>query len=87
MVMDILSRLIERVVGKKKLDTYQVNGATSIAHLMYANDILIFSNANSKSLFSFKSILEEFSLYSGLELNTSKSSAIFSKVCEDSAEL
>lgn len=37
-LMDILSRLIEWKVCDKFFDTYKVNGATSISHLMYANE-------------------------------------------------
>lgn len=66
----------------KRFDTYLVNGATSISHLMYADDILIFSKANPKSLSSIKKILKEFTQFSGLEVNTQKRSATFSKVCE-----
>lgn len=62
----VMSRLIEREVGKKKLDTYQVNRATP----MYENDMLIFSKVNTKFL---RSILEELSLYTGLEINFAKS--------------
>lgn len=52
-LMDILSRLIEREVSEKRIDTFQVKGATSATHLIYANDVLIFSKANTKH--SFKS--------------------------------
>lgn len=40
--MDVLIRFIEREVREKGMDTYQVNGATSILHLIYGDDILIF---------------------------------------------
>lgn len=53
---------------------------------MYVDDVLLFSKANPKSLEAIKSIFKEFSLYSSLELNTSKSKATFSKVCEDNGE-
>lgn len=62
-------------------------GASSITHLMYVDDILVFTKANPKSLNNIKRILGEFSLYSGLEINTGKSLASFFKVCEDNLEL
>lgn len=46
LTMDNLRRLIEKEIKEKRLDTYVVNGATSIAHLIYVDDVLIFSNAN-----------------------------------------
>lgn len=57
MVMDALSKLIEIELRNKKLDTYQVNGATSITHLTYADDFLIVFKANPKSLNSIKALL------------------------------
>lgn len=87
--MDTLSRLIEtREVREKRIDTYQVNGSTSITHLLYADDVLIFSKANQKSLRAIKSILAKFTIFSGLEcIDTTKSSITFSKMCEDNSEL
>ena len=80
MIMDVLGRLIQREVKNKIIYTYQVNGATFISHLMYANDIFIFSKTNPKSLNAIKAMFEKFSLFSGLEVNASKSSSTFSKV-------
>lgn len=60
--MDVLSRLIEKRMRKKKLDTYQVHGATSITHLIYIDDALVFSKAKPKSIHSIKA-LQESSLF------------------------
>lgn len=74
--MDILNKFIERELSEKRphlLDEWTV-GLTSFLHLMYLNDVLIFSKANTKS---FKSIIiGKFTQISGLEVNTTK-------VCED----
>lgn len=45
---DILSKLIEEGVKDRKYENYIVNGTTSISHLMYANDILLFSKATQR---------------------------------------
>lgn len=77
--MDILNKFIERELSEKRphlLDEWTV-GLTSFLHLMYLNDVLIFSKANTKS---FKSIIiGKFTQISGLEVNTTK-------VCEDNLE-
>lgn len=86
MVMDIISRLIEREVREKRIDT-QVNETTSITHLMYADNVLIFTKDNRKSLNAIKKILGEFSLHTSLEFNASKSTATYSKVCMDDTNL
>lgn len=55
-------------------DTYQVNGSTSISYLMYANDVLLFTKTNRKSLMEINRILEEFNVFIGLLVNTGKNS-------------
>lgn len=70
-----------------RIDTYQVNGAKSISYLIYADDILIFSKANLKSLKSIKEILDVFFKFSGLEINSEKSSVHYSKVVDSYLEL
>lgn len=79
----LLSRLIERKINDKLLDTYKVKEDTSVSHLMYADDILLFSEADPKSLLSIKEILAQFSAFSNLEVNAQKSSIAFSKICEN----
>lgn len=69
-----------------ELYTYQVNRATSIIHLMYADDVLIFSKANPKSLNGIKS-LNFFSKFSCLEVNNNESLPTFSKVCEEDLDI
>lgn len=83
LVMDVLSRLIERKVHGNELDTYKVNGTTSISHLMYAEDILLFCKANPRSLLVIKDLLHQFSEFTGLQVNAQKSSIILTKACQD----
>lgn len=87
MIIDVLSRFIKQEAKKKRFDSYIVNGSTSISHLMYANDILLFTKADPKSLNVVKAILETFSAFSGLMINKQKRSIIFSKVSENSTNL
>lgn len=85
--MDVISRLVEIEVLNKKIDTYQMNGATSITHLVYVDDVLIFTKVNYKSLNSNKITLETFVKFSGFEVNSNKSSATYSRVCKDDQSL
>lgn len=66
-------------VKEKRLETYQANGVTSITHLMYADDILIFTKANQKSPNTIKFMLTN--------INTDKSTAIFSKIYGENPDL
>lgn len=58
--MDNLRKLIERKVQEKKLDTYKVNGATSLTHLIYADDIFLLTKADRKSFDTIREILHTF---------------------------
>lgn len=77
--MDVLSRIINEEVVKRRIASYIVNGAQSISHLIYPDDVIIFSKANAKSLAAIKASLEKFSAFLGLEIYTLKSSVVFSK--------
>lgn len=61
--MDVLSRLLEKVVEEKDLDTYMINGEKSGSHLVYADNILIFSRENVKSLRDIKEVLRKFTSF------------------------
>lgn len=55
--MDVLSWLIEKEVRNKRMDTYQVNGATSITH----------QSQLQVPKTQFKALFENFTPFSGLE--------------------
>lgn len=63
------------LVMEGRIDNYQVNGARSISHLIYVDDVLIFSKASHKSLKGIKEALRYFSTFSGLEVNSEKRNA------------
>lgn len=63
-----IQTLIENKVLQKQYDTYQVNGSTSITHLIYADDVLLLTKANTKSLRCIDEIFEVFSTSIGLEV-------------------
>lgn len=59
----------------------------SITHLMYVDDVLMFTKANTKSVNRINGILEKYTTFSSLELNRNKSFITFSKFCEGNWEL
>lgn len=59
-----------------------VNGTKSVSHLIYADDVLVCTKANIKSLKASKEVLGIFSNFSGLDMNEEKSSTYFSKSVE-----
>ncbi|PKU60002.1 putative mitochondrial protein [Dendrobium catenatum] len=50
-----------------------------ISHLLYAEDVLLFSDAKVKSIKKVKNILVDYCAWTGLSLNTQKSALIFNK--------
>lgn len=57
------------------------------SHLAFADDIVFFCRASSKSIRALHEVLDEFSSFSGLQINVEKSLAIFSKRVTDKVEL
>lgn len=57
------------------------------SHLVFADDIIFFNRASNKSLSGLWEILDEFTEFSGLQINREKSFAVFSKRVTDKVEL
>lgn len=57
------------------------------SHLAFADDIVFFCRASSKSIRAIREVLDEFSTFSGLKINGEKSLEIFSKRVMDRVEL
>ncbi|XP_020683725.1 uncharacterized protein LOC110100530 [Dendrobium catenatum] len=51
-----------------------------VTHLLYADDVLIFSNANVELAKNLKNIVEDFCRWTGQKVNVNKSQMIFGKV-------
>jgi hypothetical protein len=77
LVMEALSRLIDKARGVGLLSGFSVGGEESvplmISHLLFADDTLIFCEANSDSLTYLRVILTCFEASSGLRVNLGKS--------------
>ena len=75
-VMEALSRLIDKASGVRLLSGFSVGGEESaplqISHLLFVDDILIFCEANSDSLTYLWVILTCFEATSGLKVNLGK---------------
>lgn len=64
-----------------------MEGARSTSHIVFANDLLLFAEANCKSMKSIAEILLSFSDYSSLMVNPTKSNVIFSLLTPNKEEL
>lgn len=86
-VIEYLSKLVKRAVGERKFELYTIGGAHIESHLAYADDVTFFCSATTKSLTALREILTEFEGFSGLKINASKSSIIFSKRVTDETNM
>lgn len=78
LVVEVLSQELNQATTTKKIDLFTMGRAKTINHLLFADDLLIFSKANFKSINSVKVILRKFANYSRLAPNPAKSNIHFS---------
>lgn len=79
LAIEYLSMLIFGKTRHKEWNSYIFkNSGPTIPHLLFADDILLFSKANIKNITATNEILTNFSNLSGLQINPSKSKVWFS---------
>lgn len=85
--VEYLVRLTKKAVQDRRFELY-CNGDVVVEPILaFTDDIAFFCKASTKSFQVIRSILEEFSSFSGLQVNTTKSHAIFSKRVRDGDSL
>ena len=79
-IMDAFSRLIDKATDAGMLSGFSVDSMDIaplvVSHLLFANDTLIFCEADPDHLFHLRSILVWFEAISGLRINLGKSELI-----------
>ena len=76
--MEVLSKLLQNLYIKGKVKGIQmVRGCPYISHLLFADDILIFSQSKESECQEILNALEKFQAWSGLTINKRKSSLSF----------
>ena len=74
---EVLSRLIEHEVKLKKVVSIKTSiSSPTILHVMYADDVVLFSKALSKDATSLVKTLEKYCRWSGQSINRNKSGFI-----------
>lgn len=84
---EYLSHLTHLAVSNRELKIYMIGGVKVESHLAFADDFIFFCRASVKSINKLSTILCDFSEFSSLEINNSKSFPIFSKQVEDALAL
>jgi hypothetical protein len=81
--MEVFSRLMEEYTIKGSGFKFHYRcSRMNLTHLCFADDLLLFSDANLSSISIIKATLREFELLPGLKANPSKSSLFYSGVSE-----
>jgi hypothetical protein len=80
LIMEALSRMMNKAVEEGLLSSFHVGALGSdllcISHLLFANDTLIFSDANRNHILYLRLLFSWFEAISGLKINLSKSEMV-----------
>ncbi|CAN1247714.1 LINE-1 retrotransposable element ORF2 protein [Linum perenne] len=85
--MEILSGMFDRAVIKGGYQLHPQCKGTKLTHLSFADDLLVFTKANTAAIEVVKSILNEFKEVSGLQLNPEKSKIYLAGIDSVTAEV
>uniref|UniRef100_A0A1J3EJP2 LINE-1 retrotransposable element ORF2 protein n=1 Tax=Noccaea caerulescens TaxID=107243 RepID=A0A1J3EJP2_NOCCA len=77
MVMEVLSRLLEKSVAEERMRLHPMCSNPQVTHLLFADDLLIFSDGSRHSLSGIKTILGVFREMCGLDINAEKTEIFF----------
>lgn len=83
LVADVLSLMINKAIKMGELEGFKLaRDAPSLTHLMFADDALLFTEANLREVYKMLNILNVYSKNSGQRINVTKSGVIFGKYVE-----
>ncbi|KAL9688615.1 hypothetical protein QQ045_033038 [Rhodiola kirilowii] len=77
LVMEVLSRILGKVRQSNEFGYHPKCARISLSHLMFADDVIIFSKADLGSLLKIKEALALFHGWSSLDVNVNKSTIYF----------
>ncbi|KAK1318896.1 hypothetical protein QJS10_CPB04g01152 [Acorus calamus] len=78
LVMEAFTYQIDRSIMEGRIEPY-LKGRVQISHLIFADDLILFSNGSPNSARGINSLFRDFAESSGLKLNPAKSQAFLSK--------
>lgn len=82
MVMEVFSALLKQQGSSGSFGLHPKCKTTQLTHLCFANDVLVFFKGTVKASQVLAGVIEEFSQFSGLEINCKKTSLFSSAVDE-----
>ncbi|CAA7041572.1 unnamed protein product [Microthlaspi erraticum] len=82
MVMEALSCMLDKATREESFTLHPQCESPLITHLLFADDLLVFSDGSSSSMAGISEVLRVFKSYSGLDMNAAKSEIFFSGYTE-----
>lgn len=77
LVMEVFTGIMRKQAQTKEFKWHPQCQKLKLSHLAFADDLLIFSKANKKSIAAIKQALTQFQKLTGLNANLDKSSIFF----------
>lgn len=77
MIMEVLSRLLNKAQIENKFRLHPLCNSPRITHLLFADDLLVFSNGSRASVSGIKAVMSVFKDWSGLDMNEAKSEIFY----------
>lgn len=71
--MEVFSRLLKSRYASGYIEYHPNAKPVDISHLMFADDVMVFYDGSSSSLHGISETLDDFAMWSGLEINQTKS--------------
>ena len=87
LAIDFLSINLELSTGSGKIQPFKRGTQSYVSHLLFADDLLMFSKANQRSFKKIDKIVNAFAFSTGLSVNKAKSKIFFSKTCHHKSAL
>jgi hypothetical protein len=76
LIMEVLSRMLRKMVEDGFLTGFSIGRDVSISHLLFADDSILFCDANPQHLMYIRLVLTFFEAVTGLRVNLSKSEMV-----------
>lgn len=77
MVMEVASKLLEQAVDNGNIRLHPGCVEPRVTHLLFADDLLVFSDGSRHSISGIKHVMSSFRDWSGLDMNASKLEILF----------
>lgn len=73
MIMEVLSKLFEKLADEEGMRLHPLCANPRVTHLLFADDLLVFSDGSCHSIFGIKGVMRIFKSWTGLDINPTKS--------------